>query len=51
MNLSIIHNINQNVDISKWEGTGGGGDSGFLTPMLNLRMTTHDILFNYFPYP
>lgn len=25
MNLSIIHNINQNVDISKWEGTGGGG--------------------------
>lgn len=49
MNLSIIHNINQNVDISKWEGRGGG--SGFLTPMLNLRMTTHDILFNYFPYP
>lgn len=50
MNLSIIHDINQNVDISKWEGRGGGG-SGFLTPMLNLRMTSHDILFNYFPYP
>lgn len=30
MNLSIIHNINQNVDISKWEGEGGGGVLAFL---------------------
>lgn len=31
MNLSIIHNINQNVDISKWEGRGGEGGGFWLS--------------------